>query len=108
MYPPPPLGSRAISIYYDTDEYLPIYMTYELENHLQILPYKGRGIQKAIVKYGDLRGHAVFANNEARELLLNAKVWMPETLALNPVWLSHMSDKLKSSFGDEPPALWCI
>ena len=48
-----------------------------------------------------MTGLAVFANEEARILLLQAKVLIPETLCLNPLWLSHMSDQLESSFGDD-------
>ena len=80
-------------------------MTYELENHLQIFPKTGHdGIQKAIVSYVDLRGHAVFPNDKARDCyLLPGGVLMRETLrlCLHPVWLSHMSDKLESRFGDD-------
>ena len=76
-------------------------MTYVLDHHMRVLPHKGRGIQKALVKFGDLRGHAWFTSDETRDLLLNANVLMPETLCLNPLWLSHMSDKLESSFRDD-------
>jgi hypothetical protein len=86
---------------FDTDAYLPIYMTYVLDRHLRVSPRKGRGIQKALVKFGHLRGHAVFTSDEARDILVEANVVMPETLFLNPLWLSHMSDKLESSFGDD-------
>ena len=86
---------------FDTDAYLPIYGTYILDNHMRILPRKGRGIQKALVKFGDLSWHARFTSDATRDILLNANVLMPETQALNPLWLSHMSDKLQSSFGDD-------
>ena len=86
---------------FDTDAYLPIYGTFVLEIHMRVLPHKGRGIQKELVKFGDLSGHARFASDATRDILLNANVLMPETQALNPLWLSHMSDKLQSSFGDD-------
>jgi hypothetical protein len=86
---------------FDTDAYLLIYGTYILDHHMRILPRKGRGIQKALVKFGDLSGHDWFTSDVARDLLLNANVLMPETLCLNPLWLIHMSNKLKSSFGDD-------
>ena len=82
---------------------------------MRVLPRKGRGIQKALVKFGDLIRHARpkrFASDAAKDLLLNANVLLPETLCLNPIWLSHMSDKLESSFGDDAVCrlavvLWC-
>jgi hypothetical protein len=77
-------------------------MTYSLDSDLEVMrPKKGRGLQKVLVNYNDLKGIPFFANDASRDLVLNAGVLMPETLALHPMWLCHVSTTLETLFGSD-------